>query len=339
VDYATASPIRADRAARELEERVRDDHLRRRLRHALQDRLAADQRGGHHRDGHEDGETGGTIGNTLPEEGNDTTQVRCIERDFPGAYMGVSRLLKRQTVYGPISWMGSLVQDAQDASGLMYRRNRYYDPQTGKFTQEDPAGLAGGINAYGFANGDPVGYSDPYGLKADECDPPRTDCSVAQQVNDATEQTVVTVLNKTGEVGSSIYDFLDRSGHWLLREGAIQLGIGIATEGGSIAAEALVSATRGTRYIYSARVLMRAAEEAGPYHNFPMSVDEAVVNEGARTVRQGFWRTARANLSNNSVSYELRGALNGRQGTYEIFTRPSASGRTEVIVHRFFHPD
>ena len=35
-------------------------------------------------------------------------------------------------------------------------RNRYYDPPTSRFTQEDPLGLAGGMNAYGFANGDPV---------------------------------------------------------------------------------------------------------------------------------------------------------------------------------------
>jgi len=46
-------------------------------------------------------------------------------------------------------------------------RNRYYDPSTGQFTQTDPIGLAGGLNAYGFAAGDPVSYSDPYGLKAD----------------------------------------------------------------------------------------------------------------------------------------------------------------------------
>jgi hypothetical protein len=43
-------------------------------------------------------------------------------------------------------------------------RNRYYDPATGQFTQQDPIGLAGGLNAYGFAAGDPVSYSDPYGL-------------------------------------------------------------------------------------------------------------------------------------------------------------------------------
>ena len=39
-----------------------------------------------------------------------------------------------------------------------------YDPQTGRFTQEDPIGLAGGVNAYGFGNGDPVNFGDPFGL-------------------------------------------------------------------------------------------------------------------------------------------------------------------------------
>jgi uncharacterized protein RhaS with RHS repeats len=52
----------------------------------------------------------------------------------------------------------------RDASGQMYMRNRYYDPASGQFTQPDPIGLAGGLNAYGFAAGDPVSYSDPYGL-------------------------------------------------------------------------------------------------------------------------------------------------------------------------------
>src|SRR6184192_2510093 len=31
-------------------------------------------------------------------------------------------------------------------------------------TQEDPLGLAGGLNLYGFAGGDPVNFSDPFGL-------------------------------------------------------------------------------------------------------------------------------------------------------------------------------
>lgn len=48
--------------------------------------------------------------------------------------------------------------------GLHSVRNCNYDPKTGRFTQEDPIGLAGGLNLYGFAGGDPVTYSDPFGL-------------------------------------------------------------------------------------------------------------------------------------------------------------------------------
>jgi RHS repeat-associated protein len=61
-------------------------------------------------------------------------------------------------------WYGGLVDGMRDASGQLYMRNRYYDPATGQFTQTDPIGLAGGLNVYGFAAGDPVSYSDPYGL-------------------------------------------------------------------------------------------------------------------------------------------------------------------------------
>jgi RHS repeat-associated protein len=68
-------------------------------------------------------------------------------------------------------WIGALIHDQRDQSGLLHRRNRYYDPATGQFTQIDPIGLAGGLNLYGFANGDPVNYSDPFGLRAMHCPP------------------------------------------------------------------------------------------------------------------------------------------------------------------------
>jgi hypothetical protein len=45
-----------------------------------------------------------------------------------------------------------------------YRRNRYYDPQAAQFTQEDPIGIAGGLSLYGYAGGDPINFSDPFGL-------------------------------------------------------------------------------------------------------------------------------------------------------------------------------
>jgi RHS repeat-associated protein len=68
-----------------------------------------------------------------------------------------------RTAFISPSWHGSLLTDKADASGQLYRRNRYYDPGTGRFTQEDPIGLAGGLNVYGFADGDPVNFADPFG--------------------------------------------------------------------------------------------------------------------------------------------------------------------------------
>ncbi|MBC3433988.1 RHS domain-containing protein [Pseudomonas sp. BW16M2] len=48
-------------------------------------------------------------------------------------------------------------------TGLHYNLFRYYDPQSGRFTQPDPIGLEGGINLYRYAP-NPVGGIDPHGL-------------------------------------------------------------------------------------------------------------------------------------------------------------------------------
>ncbi len=49
-------------------------------------------------------------------------------------------------------------------------RNRAYDSRTGRWTQEDPIGAAGGINLYQFNGNNPVVNTDPFGL--DPCNPP-----------------------------------------------------------------------------------------------------------------------------------------------------------------------
>jgi RHS repeat-associated protein len=92
------------------------------------------------------------------------TKEHCIDVDWPAAYTWSARQYRRG-YSGPDSWMGSLIFESRDASGLYYRRNRYYDSEKGRFTQEDPIGLAGGVNVYGFAAGDPTTFTDPYGLQ------------------------------------------------------------------------------------------------------------------------------------------------------------------------------
>lgn len=58
-------------------------------------------------------------------------------------------------------WKGAFFEPA---TGLYYLRNRWYDPGTGRFLTEDPAGIAGGGNLYAFASEDPVNARDPAGL-------------------------------------------------------------------------------------------------------------------------------------------------------------------------------
>ncbi len=48
-------------------------------------------------------------------------------------------------------------------TNLHYNYFRDYDPQTGRYVQSDPIGLAGGLNTYGYANQNPLVYVDPRG--------------------------------------------------------------------------------------------------------------------------------------------------------------------------------
>jgi RHS repeat-associated protein len=45
-------------------------------------------------------------------------------------------------------------------------RNRVYDQETGRWLQEDPIGVAGGLNLFQYVGNDPVTHTDPFGLQA-----------------------------------------------------------------------------------------------------------------------------------------------------------------------------
>ena len=61
----------------------------------------------------------------------------------------------------PFGYNGE-VTDSDTGTGLIYLRNRYYDPEIGRFLTVDPA--MDGTNWYSYCENDPVNKTDPLGL-------------------------------------------------------------------------------------------------------------------------------------------------------------------------------
>lgn len=72
--------------------------------------------------------------------------------------------------YGEVSTQGAdegntvqYTARESESTGLYYYRARYYDPLLKRFISEDPIGIDGGLNLYGYVGGNPVNRTDPTG--------------------------------------------------------------------------------------------------------------------------------------------------------------------------------
>lgn len=65
------------------------------------------------------------------------------------------------TVRWPLRFPG---QYEDQETGLFYNYFRDYDPSVGRYVESDPIGLGGGVNTYGYVEGQPIGQIDPSGL-------------------------------------------------------------------------------------------------------------------------------------------------------------------------------
>jgi RHS repeat-associated protein len=66
------------------------------------------------------------------------------------------------TTTNPFRYTG---REFDPETGLYYYRARYYDPQIGRFINEDPLGFDGGMDFYAYADNNPVNEIDPLGLQ------------------------------------------------------------------------------------------------------------------------------------------------------------------------------
>lgn len=68
------------------------------------------------------------------------------------------------TVTDPFGYKGQVGYYTDHETGLILCTYRYYDPDRGRWLTQDPIGLQGGVNLYGYCGNDPVNGIDPLGL-------------------------------------------------------------------------------------------------------------------------------------------------------------------------------
>ncbi|MDB4906771.1 MAG: hypothetical protein JWO05_1555 [Gemmatimonadetes bacterium] len=131
--------------------------------------------------------------------------TRTLQMDWPGNALTIS---KDPDIWEKSKgWGGSLITGKRDESGLLYMRNRYFDGKTNRFTQEDPIGLAGGMNSYAVGNGDPVNNGDPLGLS---CERQGTDRLRCENVGPGDFRTMADFLG--GDAGKAAYSAFQAAG-------------------------------------------------------------------------------------------------------------------------------
>ncbi len=79
-----------------------------------------------------------------------------------GAFTNQPNLLATQTPAAVLD-LRFPGQMADEETGLFYNYFRSYQPNQGRFTQPDPIGLGGGLNRFGYVEGNPISKIDPTG--------------------------------------------------------------------------------------------------------------------------------------------------------------------------------
>lgn len=121
------------------------------------------------------------------------TELTDTNGSVAKAYDAYGNLLESPgTVEQPYTYTG---RELDAETGLYYYRARYYDPTTGRFLQKDPI-FNPGFQIYGYVEGIPTLFVDPYGLRAGPKHP-RVSTKCRRTDSCSTLQGKIQLLEKT----------------------------------------------------------------------------------------------------------------------------------------------
>ncbi|MDU4439039.1 MAG: RHS repeat-associated core domain-containing protein, partial [Neisseria sp.] len=235
-----------------------------------------------------------------------------------GNYTGWGRLKEETRVtdsaYQPFRLQN---QYADRETGLHYNFFRYYEPDAGRFVNQDPIGLMGGVNFYQFAP-NTQSWIDPSGNIA------FIPILIAMGVGalsgaatDAGMQVASNVIN--GKEWNDI-DY-----------GSVALGAGIGAITGPVlgkAAKLCVGKCQAKNFFKGTRYTEKVKKQAssGDYHSFPEAVDSFSRYGKVSKIKGGDGITRQ--------KLEIPGGYKGKEGVFEYIKEPNGK-----INHRLFKPN
>jgi RHS repeat-associated protein len=114
--------------------------------------------------------------------------------------------------------------EAANAPGYSFFRNRLYDQSTGRWTQEDPVGVAGGLNLYQFNGNNPVAYTDPFGLSPEDCKKVKCPSLRAIAINKTVAAAGASMLAASEKDGKERGAYLFNGPKGTIRVGEVKVG-------------------------------------------------------------------------------------------------------------------